>query len=119
MYEIKKAFSFSAAHQLSGLPADHQCAREHGHNYIVEVVLRDNVLNAVGFVQDYGNLAPIKKWLDDRFDHRRLNDELTFNPTSELFARFIFDKWIATYPMLYAVRVSETPTSWAEYRATE
>lgn len=117
MFEIKKAFAFSASHQLSHLPADHQCARLHGHNYIVEAVLRDTVLNEVGFVKDYADLAPIKKWLDERFDHRHLNDELIFNPTSELFAKFIFDKWKPNYPTLYAIRVSETPTSWAEYRA--
>jgi 6-pyruvoyltetrahydropterin/6-carboxytetrahydropterin synthase len=117
MFEIKKAFAFSASHQLRDLPHTHQCARMHGHNYIVEVVLRSNELSNVGFVQDYGDLAPIKEWLDNRFDHRHLNENLDFNPTSELFAKFIYDKWIERYPLLYAVRISETPTSWAEYRA--
>lgn len=118
MFEIKKAFAFSAAHQLTHLPEDHQCARMHGHNYIVEVVLQcENwELNDVGFVRDYGDLAPIKNWLDKNFDHRNLNNILAFNPTSELFAKFIYDSWYSDFPQLVAVRISETPTSWAEYR---
>lgn len=119
MYEIRKQYAFSASHQLNGLPDDHQCARLHGHNYIVEVCLAVNGkedLNEVGFVQDFGHLKPIKDWLDEHFDHRHLNDVLPFNPTSENFARFIFDRWRVNYPLLVAVKVSETPTSWAEYR---
>lgn len=116
MFQIKKAYAFSASHQLTNLPKEHQCARLHGHNYIVEVVLESEELNEVGFVQDYGDLKPIKEWLDDNFDHQHLNDVLDFNPTSEKFAQYIFDSWRFTYPLLIAVRISETPTSWAEYR---
>jgi P-type Ca2+ transporter type 2C len=40
MYTIAKRFAFSASHVIGGLPADHPCARLHGHNYEVEVVLQ-------------------------------------------------------------------------------
>lgn len=117
MYQIKKAYAFSASHQLRGLPDDHQCARLHGHNYIVEVVLEDKEVDRVGFVKDYGDLKPIKEWLDINFDHRHLNNYFEdVNPTSEIFAKHIYDYWKRDYPQLVAVRVSETPTSWAEYR---
>lgn len=39
MFRITKEFHFSASHQLCRLPVDHQCARLHGHNYIVVVEL--------------------------------------------------------------------------------
>lgn len=39
MFRIRKEFHFSASHQLTHLPPDHQCARLHGHNYIVVVEL--------------------------------------------------------------------------------
>ncbi|HUM68046.1 MAG TPA: 6-carboxytetrahydropterin synthase, partial [Chloroflexota bacterium] len=39
MYTISKQFHFSASHQLNGLPLEHQCARLHGHNYEVELIL--------------------------------------------------------------------------------
>ena len=42
MYRISKEFHFSASHQLTDLPADHQCARLHGHNYIVVVELNSD-----------------------------------------------------------------------------
>lgn len=116
MFEIKKAFAFSASHRLVGLPDDHQCARLHGHNYIVEVVLQDEIVNSVGFIKDYGDLKPIKEWIDNNFDHRHLNDILSFNPTSENFAEYIYQSWKSEFPQLSAVRISETPTSWAEYR---
>ena len=48
MYTIAKRFAFSASHVIGGLPADHPCARLHGHNYEVEVVLQSPTLDAVG-----------------------------------------------------------------------
>ena len=53
MFRITKEFHFSASHQLKGLPAEHQCARLHGHNYVVEVELSAETLNEHGFVRDY------------------------------------------------------------------
>lgn len=116
MYRIEKSYSFSASHQLNDLPQEHQCARLHGHNYVVTIVLESERTDTIGFVKDFGNLAPIKQWLDDEYDHRHLNDKLPFNPTSENFARHIFETWRYEFPQLAAIRVSETPTSWAEYR---
>ena len=60
MYRITKEFHFSASHQLSHLPDNHQCARLHGHNYIVIVELASKTLNAEGFVRDYGELKALK-----------------------------------------------------------
>ena len=57
-YRITKEFHFSASHQLKGLPETHQCARLHGHNYIVKVELSSTTLNDHGFVRDYNELAP-------------------------------------------------------------
>ena len=73
MYRITKEFHFSASHQLSGLPEDHQCARMHGHNYIVMVELAAEALNEYGFVRDYTELRPLKHYIDDEIDHRQQN----------------------------------------------
>ncbi len=116
MYRITKEFHFSASHQLSHLPADHQCARLHGHNYVVEVELAAQNLNADGFVRDYGELKPLKTYIDDTFDHRHLNDVLNILTTAENLARHIFDWCAERWPETAAVRVSETPKTWAEYR---
>lgn len=117
-YRIWKRFEFSASHVLEGLPKGHQCGRMHGHNYAVEVELADAALDDVGFVRDYGELAAVKRWLDEVFDHRHLNDALPegLNPTAENLARYIFDVISGRYPQLVAVRVFETSKTGAEYR---
>ena len=114
MFKISKQFEFSAAHQLSGLPDDHPCARLHGHNYIVVVELESASLNEVGFVRDYGELSAVKEYLDKTHDHRNLND-LYDQPTAENIAKRLFHVFHRAFPELVAVRVSETPKTWAEY----
>ncbi|APX69987.1 queuosine biosynthesis protein QueD [Brucella sp. 10RB9215] len=117
MFRITKEFHFSASHQLTGLPADHQCARLHGHNYIVEVELSAPDLDTHGFVRDYHELAAFKHYIDDTFDHRHLNDVLGHEQTTaERLAKHFFDWCHARWPEISAVRVSETPKTWAEYR---
>jgi len=117
MYRITKQFHFSASHQLMGLADDHPCARLHGHNYIVEVELQAAQLNGVGFVRDYHELADLKAYIDDELDHRHLNEVLGDETvTAERLAKHLFDwcksRWVETS----AVRISETPKTWAEYR---
>ena len=117
MYKITKEFHFSASHQLKGLPEDHPCARMHGHNYIVEVELSAVELDAVGFVLDYRELAPLKVWIDETLDHRHLNDVFGHDMvTSERLAKEVYDWAKARWDAVSAVRVSETPKTWAEYR---
>ncbi|WP_138466782.1 6-carboxytetrahydropterin synthase [Poseidonocella sp. HB161398] len=116
MYRISKEFAFSASHCLSHLPEGHQCARLHGHNYVVVVELAAAGLNADGFVRDYHELKPLKDYIDAAFDHRHLNDVLDVPSTAENLARHFHDWAKARWPEVSAVKVSETPKTWAEYR---
>jgi 6-pyruvoyltetrahydropterin/6-carboxytetrahydropterin synthase len=132
VFTISKLFHVTGvAHHLDRLPPDHQCARNHGHNYDIEVVLRARDANVLAheylWVRDYGDLAPLKDFLAQYFDHRDLNETLTpdvvipissqveFTPTAEMIALLLYrwckDRW----PETCAVRVSETPGLWAEY----
>jgi 6-pyruvoyltetrahydropterin/6-carboxytetrahydropterin synthase len=117
MYTISKRFAFSASHVIAGLPADHPCSRLHGHNYNVEVVLQSEALDAVGFVRDYRDLSALKDFLAREVDHKHLNDvsELQ-STTAESICKWLFDWCAARWPETIAVRVSETPKTWAEYR---
>jgi 6-pyruvoyltetrahydropterin/6-carboxytetrahydropterin synthase len=118
MYAISKRFAFSASHAIGGLPDGHPCARLHGHNYDVEVVLEAESLDPVGFVRDYHELAALKSFLDETLDHKHLNDVLGHNrTTAEAIAKWLFDWCRARWPEVACVRVSETPKTWAEYRA--
>ncbi|WP_265499190.1 6-pyruvoyl trahydropterin synthase family protein [Paracoccus beibuensis] len=116
MFRITKEFHFSASHRLDHLAPDHQCARLHGHNYIVVVELAAAGLNSDGFVRDYHELAPLKDHIDGTFDHRHLNDVLDGPTTAENLARHFFQWSRARWPEVSAVRVSETPKTWAEFR---
>lgn len=121
MYRIGKRFCFDAAHILHGLPAEHKCARLHGHTYTVEIELSGRQLIAPGFVTDFGDLVVFQSYLDENFDHRLLNDVLDVEPTSELLAKHFFGWCVAHLEpvvgdRLTAVRVSETPSTWAEFR---
>lgn len=117
MYRITKEFHFSASHQLKGLPATHQCARLHGHNYVVVVELSAETLNEHGFVRDYLELSPLKRYIDDELDHRHLNDVLGDDTvTAEHLAKHFYDWCKLRMPETSAVKVSETPKTWAEYR---
>jgi 6-pyruvoyltetrahydropterin/6-carboxytetrahydropterin synthase len=116
MYQITKRFEFSASHQLKELAPNHPCARLHGHNYIIEVVLQAETLNPVGFVVDYGDLVTLKHYIDSQLDHRHLNDVILGQPSAENIAKHLFDWCKSRWPQIVAVRVSETPKTWAEYR---
>ena len=116
MYIISKEFSFSAAHQLHGLPETHPCSRLHGHNYIVKVHLKSEQLSETGFVRDYNELEIVKKYIDEVLDHRNLNDIMApLNSSAENLAKLILDKFKDEIPELYAIEVCETPKTSAIY----
>ncbi|WP_310618552.1 6-carboxytetrahydropterin synthase QueD [Flexibacterium corallicola] len=117
MYTITKEFAFSASHQLCGLPEEHPCARLHGHNYVVLIELRSKTLDDYGFVVDFNELKPLKRYLDDKLDHRHLNEVFGHDMvTSEFLASHLFEWCSQRWREVVAVRVSETPKTWAEFR---
>ena len=117
MYTIANRFAFSASHTIGGLPPQHPCARLHGHNYEVELILRSPVLDGVGFVRDFGELAIVRDFIAATLDHQHLNEVLGHDRTSsEVISRWLYDWCKPRLPEVVAVRVSETPCTWAEYR---
>ncbi len=120
-YTIAKRFSFSASHCLTAVPDDHKCRRLHGHNYEVEVLCAADALDERGMVVDYFELDGVKRFIDDTIDHRHLNDILPGEPTAEHLAAWLHESLGAVLPAevagrIVAIRVHETPKTWAEYR---
>lgn len=115
MYKISKQFSFSASHVLTGLHDTHPCSRLHGHNYVLTLYLKSENLNNTGFVRDYRGLDFVKKYIDEKLDHRHLNEIIEFNPTAENLAKYLFDIFKPQIEELYAVEISETPRTTAIY----
>ena len=116
MMEIFKEFTFEAAHRLPNVPADHKCARLHGHSYRVEIHVTGEVGEISGWVIDFQDLKDAFAPLHDQLDHRYLNDvEGLKNPTSEVLARWIWERLVDALP-LSQVLVRETCTSGCVYR---
>ena len=116
MYTISKHFDFSASHIIEGLPDPHPCSRLHGHNYVVELVLAAEELNATGFVVDYNELIVFKKMIDETLDHRHLNDVLDGPTTAESIAKYLYEHAKQIWKEVISVSVSETPKTNATYR---
>ncbi len=115
-YRISKNFTFSAAHHLPQLPPNHKCHRPHGHNYRVRLEL-EGELDERGFVVDYAELDAFGDWLMRSFDHRDLNDELSYPPTAEHLARECYTRACIELgaALVARVGVSETEKTWAWY----
>jgi 6-pyruvoyltetrahydropterin/6-carboxytetrahydropterin synthase len=115
--EIFREFTFEAAHRLPNVPPGHKCARLHGHSYRVEVHVRGPVGDETGWVRDFGDIKSAFKPLEDQLDHYYLNEiEGLGNPTSEVLAKWIWDRLVPTLSDLCAVHVRETCTSGCIYR---
>ena len=114
--EIYKDFRFEAAHRLPNVPAGHKCARLHGHSFRVEVHVAGPLREPEGWVMDFADLKAAWMPLDAVLDHRYLNDVPGLeNPTSEVLARWIWQRLAPGLPGLSQVVVRETCTSGCRY----
>ncbi|HWE03818.1 MAG TPA: 6-carboxytetrahydropterin synthase QueD [Tepidisphaeraceae bacterium] len=115
---LTKSFRFEAAHDLPTFPPDHKCRRLHGHSFRFDVVVEGNVEPEKGYLLDYGVIKTVVEPLVRRLDHYYLNDiEGLENPTSEMLAKWIYDRLKDALPVLKSIVVHETCTSSCEYGA--
>ena len=93
MFEIRVKVDFPAAHHLEGYPGD--CARPHGHNWVLEVFARSSQLDSLGMAIDFRDLKKAAKEIIAPWDHQDLNQLPEFqevNPSAEQIAKIAFDK---------------------------
>ena len=115
--EIYREFTFEAAHRLPNVPDGHKCARLHGHSYLAVVHVAGQVGEDTGWVQDFGDIKAAFKPLEEELDHHYLNEVPGLeNPTSEVLAKWIWDRVIRDLPNMTEVHVRETCTSGCIYR---
>jgi len=120
---VTKAFSICYGHHLPEY--DGKCANIHGHNSEIRVTVRKDPNRECypDMVMDFGDIKQKAGEVINLLDHQNLNELLPdqyMPPTAENMALFLADRLSKPGvfgPYLVSVRVSETPTSWAEWRA--
>lgn len=114
---LSKTFQIEAAHRLPLLPKGHKCERLHGHSFKIEIIVTGECDPRLGWLIDYAEISAAFQPLFEKLDHRCLNDvEGLENPTSEILAKWVWDRMKPKLPILSAVRVAETCNALAEYR---
>ena len=114
---IVKSFTFESAHRLPHVPEGHKCGRMHGHSFRAEIEVTGTVDPRTGFVVDYAEISEACRPLQDKLDHRLLNEIPGLeNPTSEIISRWIWERVAPSLPGLSKVTLHETCTARCEYR---
>jgi 6-pyruvoyltetrahydropterin/6-carboxytetrahydropterin synthase len=111
-----KEYRFEAAHRLPRVPQGHKCARLHGHSFKIELAIAGPVDPNTGWFIDYGEIDGLWQPIHDRLDHNYLNEvEGLDNPTSEVLARWLWERLKPALPALERVIVHETCDARCEY----
>lgn len=133
--EVMKEFTFAAGHRLPN--HEGKCQRLHGHTYMVQVVVGGPQRFEAGasdeaMVLDFDKIKAAWHTIDIYLDHRFLIDradplfktlseqepdsivEWNGPPTAESIAIFIAHTLDSSLKGIVAVRVYESPTSYAE-----
>ncbi len=116
MFELKAQMYFSAAHHL--LNYDGECENQHGHNWLVEAYVKGESLDKSNILVDYKVLKRELKSILDLLDHKDLNELPYFlgeSPSSEMIAKFIYEKLKEKIVLVSKISVWETATSCASY----
>ena len=119
-HEIWKEATFEAAHRLPNVAPTHKCARLHGHSYRVRLCVSAPLDEKAGWVRDFADLSAAFEPLRLELDHYYLNEIPGLsNPTSEVLARWIWDRLAPSLRDLIAVEVMETCTSGCRYEGRD
>lgn len=137
MYYITTQASFDAAHFLSGHPG--KCKNIHGHRWRVLLKIKSQNLSKDseqdGMICDFSILKKELKELTDTFDHTLIYEknslngnlltllkqenfalqEVSFRPTAENFAFYIYQKMTQKGYSVAEATVYETPNNYASY----
>jgi 6-pyruvoyltetrahydropterin/6-carboxytetrahydropterin synthase len=124
IFEIYVKTHFSAAHRLEGYAGD--CARTHGHNWLVEAYVKCSRLNEIGIGIDFRDIKEAVKTVLSGLDHCDLNEIQPFdrvNPTSENIAKHLYEELSKRLDSdtvkVSKIKVCETPGAGAYYYVEE
>lgn len=102
-------FALACARRLTGVPAEHPCARLHGHTFLVQLRVKGPLDPVTGFVMDFADLHRAWAPIHEALDHRYLNEiQGLENPTSEHLAAWIHARVAPAIGRPLIVEVRET-----------
>lgn len=133
MVYLTRRERFSAAHRLfkPGLSDEENfrlyglCSNPnwHGHNYVLEVVVKGEIDSETGFLMDLKDLKEIiRKNVIEKVDHKNLNIDTDFMkgilPSSENITIAIWNQLVDKIPKgkLHSVKLYETENNYFEYK---
>jgi len=85
MYTVTKRMEIAGSHSLC-LNYESPCQRVHGHNWIITVEIKSEILNSNGMIIDFSRIKSTVNLLD----HQNINDVIDINPTAENIAAWIY-----------------------------
>ena len=86
---IHTQFQFEAAHRLPNVPAEHKCARLHGHSFRATVWVKGEIGAESGWVMDFADVKAAFAPLHEQLDHRYLNEIDGLDQPNERGARHL------------------------------
>lgn len=116
MFEVKIETHFSSAHHLLNYKGE--CENQHGHNWKVEVYVQGEELDKSNILIDFKILKKKINEIVDYLDHTDINalpEFIGVSPSSEILAKFIYNRAKLVFKGVSKVCVYETPTSRATY----
>ncbi len=118
VFRIERDYTVEAARRLPRLPAEHPCHRLHGHRFTVTLAIEGDNDNEQQWVADYYDVdAAYEVGVGSLIDHNYLNDVAGLeNPTTEVLARWVFERLEPALPGLVEVIVAEEGDTRCAYR---
>src|SRR3978361_1634011 len=106
IFEITKAATFDAAHNLPDGPAG-PYTRLHGHSFKVEATVRGEAQGAIGWVADLGDPDGALRAAGGELDHGMLNEKPGLeSPTLEHICLWFAQRLTPAFPGLSRIVVS-------------
>jgi 6-pyruvoyltetrahydropterin/6-carboxytetrahydropterin synthase len=130
MVYLTRKLYFCAAHRLhaDGMTDEEnrrvfgECARLHGHNYVLEVTFAGEPDSRTGMIIHLSDLdAIVRDRVIRELDHRNLDEDVaefrTAASTVEMLTRYVWKRLEGAVPgaELHRVRIWEDPESFADY----
>ena len=118
--QIYKQFIFEAAHRLPNVPDGHKCSRLHGHSWKGVIHVEGEIDPHTGWIMDFAEIKKVFDPIYNQLDHNYLNEiEGLENPTSEVLAKWIWERLKPILPKLSQVVINETCTTGCIYRGED